>query len=106
MRWRLSPSFQLPKVRALRWTTPTKFSPLVATREGMDDAKYRTFRRQLLQSSLAEILTTLRPGMTEPQVVSCPDGHYRRAIFRLGPYLADYPEQAILANIVSGWCPK
>jgi len=36
----------------------------------------------------------------------CPDGHYRRVVFRLGPYLADYPEQAMIANIVSGWCPK
>lgn len=83
-----------------------KSSSLVAAREGTDDAKYRRFHRQLLQSSLATILSPLRPGMTEPQVVSCADGRYRRAIFRLGPYLADYPEQAVLTNIVSGWCPK
>jgi hypothetical protein len=44
--------------------------------------------------------------MTKPEVVRCPDGHYRRAIYGLGPYIADYPEQAFLACIVQGWCPK
>jgi hypothetical protein len=44
--------------------------------------------------------------MTEPKVVRCPDGHFRRAIFSLGPYIADYPEQVWLAGIVSNWCPK
>jgi hypothetical protein len=44
--------------------------------------------------------------MTTPEVVRCPDGHFRRAIYGLGPYIADYPEQALLACIVQGWCPK
>ena len=44
--------------------------------------------------------------MFEPEILRCPDGHYRRAIYRLGPYIADYPEQALLACIVQGWCPK
>ena len=44
--------------------------------------------------------------MTTPEVVRCPDGHFRRVIYGLGPYIADYPEQALLACIVQGWCPK
>ena len=44
--------------------------------------------------------------MTVPEVVQCPDGHYRKAIYGLGPYIADYPEQVTLAGVVSGWCPK
>lgn len=44
--------------------------------------------------------------MTIPEVVRCPDGHFRRAIYGLGPYIADYPEQALLACIVQGWCAK
>lgn len=44
--------------------------------------------------------------MTTPEVVKCPDGHFRRAIYGLGPYIADYPEQVWLAAIVQGWCPK
>lgn len=51
-------------------------------------------------------MESLKPGMTTPEVLLCPDGHYRRVIYGLGPYIADYPEQALLACIVQGWCPK
>jgi hypothetical protein len=43
--------------------------------------------------------------MTTPKVVKCPDGHFRRAIFGLGPYIADYPEQVYLSGTVQNWCP-
>ncbi|KIJ63554.1 hypothetical protein HYDPIDRAFT_92089 [Hydnomerulius pinastri MD-312] len=45
-------------------------------------------------------------GMTTPRVVQFADGHFRRAVFGLGPYIADYPEQVWLSGIVQGWCPK
>ncbi|KAK7452202.1 hypothetical protein VKT23_012305 [Stygiomarasmius scandens] len=41
-----------------------------------------------------------------PRVTRCPDGHYRRVVYGLGPYIADYPEQALLACIVQNWCPR
>ncbi|KAF8200370.1 hypothetical protein BJ912DRAFT_1020063 [Pholiota molesta] len=44
--------------------------------------------------------------MTTPEVVHCPDGHFRKVIYSLGPYIADYPEQVWLAGVVQGWCPK
>lgn len=44
--------------------------------------------------------------MTIPEVVRCSDGHFRRAIYGLGPYIADYPEQALLTCVVQGWCPR
>jgi len=78
----------------------------LATNETRDDADFRKFRRQLLHSSLAKILESLKPGMTTPEVVRFPDGHFRKVIYGLGPYIADYPEQALLACIVQGWCPK
>ncbi|KAF8488764.1 hypothetical protein F5888DRAFT_1796301 [Russula emetica] len=71
-----------------------------------DDVSFRKFRRQLFHKSLATILESLKAGMTTPEVMRCPDGHFRRVIFGLGPYIADYPEQALLACIVQGWCPK
>jgi hypothetical protein len=77
-----------------------------ATQEDANDARYRKFRRQLFHSSLAKILEPLKSGMTNPEVVRCSDGHYRRAIYGLGPYIADYPEQALLTCIVQGWCAK
>ncbi|GBE87942.1 hypothetical protein SCP_1201680 [Sparassis crispa] len=48
---------------------------------------------------------TLRPAMSVPEVTRCPDGHFRRVIYGLAPYIADYPEQVLVACIVSGWCP-
>lgn len=44
--------------------------------------------------------------MTTPEAILCPDGHHRGALYVLGPYMADYPEQAAIASIVNGWCPK
>ncbi|GBE78451.1 hypothetical protein SCP_0113400 [Sparassis crispa] len=75
-------------------------------RKYADDVKFRKFRRQLFHSSLSRILQSLKPGMTTPEVTRCADGHFRRIIYGLGPYIADYPEQALLACIVQGWCPK
>jgi hypothetical protein len=78
----------------------------IADKEYSKNAKFRKFRRQLFHSSLARILESLKSGMTKPEVVRCPDGHFRRAVYGLGPYIADYPEQALLACIVQGWCAK
>ena len=47
-----------------------------------------------------------RNGNPQPEVVRCPDGYFCRAIYRIGPYIADYPEQVWLAAVVQGWCPK
>ena len=59
-----------------------------------------------MHESLKTILNPLKPFMTKPNVVKCPDGHYRRAIYTLGPYIADYPEQVLIATVVSGWCTR
>ncbi|KAG1732554.1 hypothetical protein EDB19DRAFT_2003517 [Suillus lakei] len=45
-------------------------------------------------------------GMTKPEVAHFGDGHFRRVIYGLGPYIADYEEQVLLACIVRGWCPR
>ena len=44
--------------------------------------------------------------MTQPVIRRCPDGHFRRVIYDLIAFIADYPEQVILAGIIQGWCPK
>ena len=71
-----------------------------------DDGEFRIFKKQLYHAALAHLLSSLRPWMTTPLVVRCPDGHFRRAIFQLGPFIADYPEQVYLSGVVQGWCPK
>ncbi|KAF9522541.1 hypothetical protein CPB83DRAFT_917238, partial [Crepidotus variabilis] len=76
--------------------------------ERKDDSsrEFLQFCRQLFHSSLSAILFSVKPFMTTLDIVKCPDGHYRRAIYGLGPYIADYPEQALLACVVQGWCAK
>ncbi|KAF7372543.1 hypothetical protein MVEN_00116600 [Mycena venus] len=76
------------------------------TRQYAKSKEFRKFRRQLFHSSIARILQPLKPYMTKPRVTRCADGHFRRAIYGLGPYIADYPEQALLTCIVQGYCPR
>ncbi|KAG2031508.1 hypothetical protein BDR03DRAFT_936337 [Suillus americanus] len=52
------------------------------------------------------ILRPLQHGMMMPVVRWCPDGHYCRVIYDLGAFIADYPEQVMLAGIVQNWCAK
>ena len=49
---------------------------------------------------LAHVFQPLKAGMTTLEIVKCPDSHFRRAVYGLGPYIADYPEQVWLAAIV------
>ncbi|KAJ6631376.1 hypothetical protein B0H10DRAFT_2159741 [Mycena sp. CBHHK59/15] len=75
-------------------------------RENQDSAEFRTFCRNLFHGSLRHILQSLKPGMTVPEVTLFADGHYHRVIYGLGPYIADYPEQVLLACVVQGWCAR
>ncbi|KAI0668119.1 hypothetical protein C8Q78DRAFT_1071468 [Trametes maxima] len=70
-----------------------------------NDLVFRKFRRQLFHTSLSRILRSLKAFMTSPDVVLCGDGHYRKVFYGLGPYIADYPEQALLTCVVQNWCP-
>ncbi|KAF9487693.1 hypothetical protein BDN71DRAFT_1485273 [Pleurotus eryngii] len=70
------------------------------------DPDFRTFKRQLYHSSVAAVLSHIESSMKTPVVRRCPDGHFRRVIFDLGPVITDYPEQVLLAGIVQGWCAK
>jgi len=71
-----------------------------------NDPAYRKFKRQLYHASIEAILKPLRAGMSTPVIRRCPDGHYRRVIYDLAAYIADYPEQVYLSGVVQGWCPK
>jgi hypothetical protein len=72
----------------------------------MKSDKFKTFCRQLYHALLAQLFKPLKEGMTTLDIIKCPDGHFHRAVYGLGPYIADYPEQVWLAGIVQGWCPK
>ncbi|KAI9438745.1 hypothetical protein H4582DRAFT_2111541 [Lactarius indigo] len=61
--------------------------------------EFRKFKRKLFHSSITKILQPLHTAMTIPELVRFGNGHYRRAVYGLGPYIADYEEQVLLACI-------
>jgi Plavaka transposase len=99
----------IPKSKSLPTMTfdgSFKFlTPLQASKKHRRQPQYQTFCRQLYHACLEKVFSVLRPSMTEPKIAMCPDGYFRRVVFSLGPYIADYPEQVWLAGIVQNWCP-
>ena len=78
----------------------------IAEKEHANSAEFRRFRRQLFHSSLARILSSLKKGMSTPEKVQCANGFYQKAVYGIGPYIADYPEQVLVSGIVQGRCLK
>ncbi|KIM36125.1 hypothetical protein M413DRAFT_31879 [Hebeloma cylindrosporum] len=86
---------------------PVAFLPIPKTsKRQRKRPEFQRFCRQLYHRCLETIFELIKPYMETYKVVKCPDGHYRRAIFSLGPYIADYPEQVWLGGTVLNWCPK
>lgn len=84
----------------------THYIELIAAKKYAEDPHFRKFKKQLLHSSLSKILLSLKPSMSIPEVAHFGDGHFRRVIYGLGLYIADYPEQSALACVVYNWCAK
>ncbi|KAG2095408.1 hypothetical protein BD769DRAFT_1631555 [Suillus cothurnatus] len=86
--------------------------PKSIKKKNSDDIKYHKFKKQLFHSLLSKIFANLKPGMTTPEVTRCGDGHYWCIIYGLGcdtyigPYIADYKEQVVLACMVKDWCGR
>jgi len=78
----------------------------VASKQQWNKLLYQKFCQQLYHACLAWVFCPLKAGMTVPEVVKCPDGHFCQAVYGLGPYIADYPEQVWLSGIIQGWCPE
>ncbi|KAH6908107.1 hypothetical protein BKA70DRAFT_1104154 [Coprinopsis sp. MPI-PUGE-AT-0042] len=86
---------------------PVAFLPIPKVSKRQKKQKdFKRFVRQMYHACIARIFTPLKPGMKAPEVMRCPDGHFRRAVYSIGPIIADYPEQVWLAGIVQNWCPK
>lgn len=79
---------------------------VLADRKYDNDSNLRIFKKRLYHSSISAILQSLKPGMTIPVIRKCPDGHFRRLLYELAAFIADYPEQVYLSGIVSGWCGR
>ncbi|KAE9387543.1 hypothetical protein BT96DRAFT_981388 [Gymnopus androsaceus JB14] len=63
------------------------------------DPNFRVFKKKLYHASIAAILQTLKPGMKTPVIRKCPDGDFRRVLYDLAAFIADYPEQVYVSDI-------
>jgi hypothetical protein len=77
-----------------------------ASRAEQKRMEYQCFCRQLYHKCLELVFEPLKEWMTKTTIVKCPDGRLRCAVFSLGPYIADYPEQVWLTGVVLNWCAK
>ena len=77
---------------------------LLADKANSETTEFWQFRHQLYHSSLSFIFSSLKPGMTKPEVVQAPDHHFHRVLWGLGPYIANYQEQLTIACTVQYWC--
>ncbi|KAG1833244.1 hypothetical protein DFJ58DRAFT_719454 [Suillus subalutaceus] len=75
-------------------------------RDHENSVEFRNFQRHIFHASLQAILEAFRPAMEKPEVVKCADGHFRHVVYGLGPYIANYPEQCLLACIIQRWCAR
>ena len=74
-------------------------------RKDTDTEEFRHFKRTLTHGSISNILLAVKPFMTTPDIVRCPDHYFRRVLYGLGPHICDYPEQAMIVWILLNWCP-
>ncbi|KAG7096151.1 hypothetical protein E1B28_006824 [Marasmius oreades] len=77
-----------------------------ADRKYDKDSSYRVFKKQLYHACITAIFMSIEAAMRDPVIRICPDGYYRRIIYDLAAFIADYPEQVYLAGIMQGWCCK
>ena len=101
--YNLNPEFSMSWIHCYIFTI---FPWPLGEKKDENTKEFRDFKKRIFHESMAHILRRLKRAMKKPVVMLCADGHYRRVIISLGPYLVDYPEQALLTGIVQGWCPK
>jgi hypothetical protein len=77
---------------------------VLGARKDTDTEEFRHFKRTLTHGSITNILLPVKPFMTTPDIVQCPDRYFRRVLYGLGPHISDYPEQAMAAWILLNWC--
>ena len=72
---------------------------LLASKEHVDDILFQKFHHQLFYTSLAKILHLSRLLWKSLRLLNS-WWAFHQAIYSLGPYITDYPEQVLLACIV------
>ncbi|KAI9568079.1 hypothetical protein HD554DRAFT_2022977, partial [Boletus coccyginus] len=84
-------------------TGNTEYYPLYISLENIHNNIHRSHSGTV--SVLAFLaISKIKQVIITPRVTRCVNGHFCYIIYGLGPYIADYPKQAMLTYIVQGWC--
>ena len=104
--WFPLPFYQSQKVPQPQTCLALLLTYFLARQKHQNKPEFLKFCHQLYHTCLTKVFQPLKAGMTSPKTIHCPDGHWQCAIYSLGLYIANYPEQVFLAGIVQNWCPK
>ena len=78
----------------------------IGTKVDTKDGEFCHCCCQIFNLAITHILWSLKPFVTESEVVWCPNGHFCHVMYSLGPYIGGYLEQCLLSCIVQGLCIK
>ncbi|KAF8883641.1 hypothetical protein CPB84DRAFT_1850916 [Gymnopilus junonius] len=87
-------------------TGQTDFYPLYTSLRNVHNSVRRAHRNAVAVVGFLAIPKAAREYSNDAQFRKFSNGHYCKVIYGLGPYIANYPEQALLACVIQGWCPK
>ncbi|KAF9221556.1 hypothetical protein BS17DRAFT_797037 [Gyrodon lividus] len=89
-------------------TGQNNYYPLYLSVGNVHNNVHRAHRNAVVLVGFLAIAKTMKKyandaSMMVPEVTMCADGHYRKVIYGLGPYIADYEEQVVLTGIVQNY---
>ena len=79
--------------------------PMTGSQKDTNTEEFHDFKQHLFHSCLRTILKKLEQCMTKWDIVRCTNNHFCWVIDGIGPYIADYPKQVLVAGIMNSWCP-
>ncbi|KAF8600368.1 hypothetical protein BDV93DRAFT_418149, partial [Ceratobasidium sp. AG-I] len=81
------------------------YLPVEAFEDVEDDEERRRMKADLIHRSMEKMVEPLKEASEEGVEMSCPDGRLRCVYPRIAAYLADWPEQNLMACTSIGSCP-
>ena len=94
----------IPKGKDRTIAVTLTLTHMAGARKDTDTEEFQQFKRTLLHEAIANILLPLKPFVSTPNVVRCPDQYFRCVLYGLGPHISDYPEQVTISWILTNWC--
>lgn len=78
---------------------------VIGLRKETDNDEFQDFKCHLFHGCLKIILCKLGRYIAEWDLARCANNHFHCVVYGTGPYITDYPEQVLVAEIAYSWCP-